>query len=386
MDFTSSGLENPLSYFLLALFAVQFFAGEERPADGRRLTLLLLTVGAALTCRNDLLLLILPALGLALWRARPLGLARLARALAIGFAPLACWMLFSLFYYGFPFPNTAYAKLSTGIPTLNLCEQGLFYFANSIRWDPVLFLALLFSVGLVARAKDRLALALVAGLGLHLIYVVKIGGDFMHGRFLSTAFFLGVICLVRHLPDARTAARLALAILIYSAAWPLAPLRGGVHYINTKVDYAGIADERGYYFPYTSLWAYLRTPAGAFFPRREATSNEPKPAGADRRVETAMAVGFAGYWAGPDKIIIDRMALCDPLLARLPALSFWRPGHFARALPEGYLESVRSGTNQLVDSRLRAYYQKLKLVTQGDLLAAGRLKAILELNWNGSCF
>ena len=30
--------------------------------------------------------------------------------------PLLAWELFSLLFYGFPFPNTYYAKLNTGIP------------------------------------------------------------------------------------------------------------------------------------------------------------------------------------------------------------------------------------------------------------------------------
>ena len=34
----------------------------------------------------------------------------------LGFIPLIAWELFSLIYYGFLLPNTAYAKLNTGLP------------------------------------------------------------------------------------------------------------------------------------------------------------------------------------------------------------------------------------------------------------------------------
>jgi arabinofuranosyltransferase len=54
-----------------------------------------------------------PALLLATWRA-PTWSAR-ARAAALGLVPAAAWTLFALAYFGFPFPNTAYAKLATGI-------------------------------------------------------------------------------------------------------------------------------------------------------------------------------------------------------------------------------------------------------------------------------
>jgi hypothetical protein len=62
--------------------------------------------------RLDAGLLVLPALAVAAmagaWRAT-------VRAAAAGLAPLAAWHVFSLVYYGVPFPNTAYAKLQTGI-------------------------------------------------------------------------------------------------------------------------------------------------------------------------------------------------------------------------------------------------------------------------------
>jgi arabinofuranosyltransferase len=68
----------------------------------------------------------------------------------------------------------------------------------------------------------------------------------------------------------------------------------------------------------------------------------------------------------------------------MPPLHQWRPGHFERPIPAGYLESIASGQNRIVDPQIRALYQKLKLITQGDLLAPGRLRAILEMNLEGS--
>ena len=71
--------------------------------------------------RLDVGLLVLPALLHAAW------LLRLPawRPLLVGFLPLIGWLLFSTVYFGFPFPNTAYAKLAVGIPAGELFAQGL---------------------------------------------------------------------------------------------------------------------------------------------------------------------------------------------------------------------------------------------------------------------
>ena len=63
-------------------------------------------------------------------------------ALLIGFVPVVAWELFSLFYYGFPFPNTAYAKLKTGIPASELTRQGILYLQDSIARDPITLTAI----------------------------------------------------------------------------------------------------------------------------------------------------------------------------------------------------------------------------------------------------
>ena len=45
--------------------------------------------------------------------------------LVIAFAvPVGAWLLFATVYYGFPLPNTYYAKVATGIPSALLYRQG----------------------------------------------------------------------------------------------------------------------------------------------------------------------------------------------------------------------------------------------------------------------
>src|SRR5690606_31660178 len=105
------------------------------------------------------------------------------------------WEVFSLMYFGFPVPNTAFAKLSTGVPNSALIFQGLDYLLNSINWDPILF----FTIGLAGVTlylqRNWKQIFLFAGVLLYLVYVVKIGGDFMAGRFLTAPLLVATAIL-----------------------------------------------------------------------------------------------------------------------------------------------------------------------------------------------
>ena len=96
------------------------------------------------------------------------------------------------------------------------------------------------------------------------------------------------------------------------------------------------------------------------------------------------SIGFYGLFAGPDKFLVDRNALSDPLLARMPVspnLYFeFYAGHYFRDIPEGYLESVGRNENLLTDPLLRDYYTHLRNVTRGPLSSVSRLRDIVALN------
>ena len=104
----------------------------------------------------DSLLIYAPALLLAWWETPPRG--RALGAAALGQLPFILWEIFSLVYYGFPFPNTAYAKLNTGIPRIELLQQGGKYLLSSLRHDPLTLTVGCLQDGLVLAAnKDLIA-------------------------------------------------------------------------------------------------------------------------------------------------------------------------------------------------------------------------------------
>ena len=109
-------------------------------------------------------------------------------------------------------------------------------------------------------------------------------------------------------------------------------------------------------------------------------------AGRDQTVTGAYNVGFFGYLAGLDKIVVDRYAITDPLLARIPpprVADDWRPGHIKRDMPDGYGRSLQYGTNDVRGGGLHGLYEDVLLATSAPLLARGRAGAIWRLNVGG---
>jgi hypothetical protein len=76
---------------------------------------------------------------------------------------------------------------------------------------------------------------------------------------------------------------------------------------------------------------------------------------------------------------VDRWALADALIARLPPV-FGKYGHFLRVIPRGYVETLASGEDLIVDRDLAEYYRPLRILISGPLWDVERLKLIWRFN------
>lgn len=393
-DYTSSGLENVLAYLVVLGYLWQYsclFRRMECPevgtSAGSSAVRVLLLFGVMLCVRLDLGLLLFPPTVYALARARSLRSRRSwVYSLALSLAPIFLFTLFCLVYYGFPVGNPAYAKLGGGVDRASLVGQGLNYLLSSLRHDSATVLVILLGVtiggaGFAGRHYRAVALGIVA----FLAYVVFIGGDFMQGRFLSVAYLVGATVLVSSLQRVASPRPLGASLVmasLYLSLYPHTPLTSPFDYSSMEVE-DGIADERGFYFEEMSLHAYLQhQPSSGEFPRHSLAA-----AGEQFREDDEVAlyvypnVGIFGYRAGTEKIIVDPLGLTDPLLARLPAASIPRVGHFERTLPGGYVKSILSEGEALEDPRLDSYNSVLKIATQGEVLFSWeRLWTIVKLN------
>jgi arabinofuranosyltransferase len=334
VDFSTSGLENPLTHLLLPLFFL-------------------------VAMRVDKL--------------RGLG------AMTLGLVPFALWAVFSLFYYGFLFPNTAYAKLQTGVARADLVAQGFHYLIHSAKTDPLIPLCLA-AGGLAAWAnRSRRSGALLVGLVCYLSYIVMIGGDFMAGRFASPVLF-GSALLVSRI-DLGRVPRLAYAGT-FAALIGVGLLAAGYRTWGADdeqiLDRSGIADERRVYYRDLGLLQVI----GREGPPEHPWARKGLELRADNEpvVQLAGGVGLMGFYAGPVAHILDVHGVCDPLLARLPANPDWRIGHFVREPRIDYIHSLQAGRNLIVDRDLSRYYEKLFLITRGKLFDRRRLVEIARFN------
>lgn len=381
VDFSTSGLENPLSHLLAILFFWRFFKPIE---NERNLFWLSFIASLAVLNRMDSGVIYLPALLFAFWHTRS---RKAFLLLLLGQLPFLVWELFATFYYGFPFPNTAYAKLNTGLLAADLVQQGLLYLLNAIQHDPITPLVITAGLFLAIRSRQPKSIFLALGTFLYLVYTVKIGGDFMEGRFLTLPLICSAIMIARidmkHFKSTEFAF-LGVLLALISLSVPNPTLRlndfGHIDSGPIHVGENGILNERMLYYGGTGLLNARRNeklPNFYWGVDGERFRNERA-----HTVIEQLGIGLFGYYAGPDIYILDRLALADPLLARLPMRQDvnWRVGHYERMIPPGYKETLQVGKNLIEDQDLAQFYDKLNIITRGSLSNRQRLIEIWKMN------
>ena len=367
VQFGTSGLEGPLAYLL---FVLLILAGGGLKPDWHRNDRWVPLLGAAIVLtRPDLLLIVAPFC--IAWVARK-GFRRAAVSIGVGMAVIAIWEMISFVYYGSLVPNTALAKLYTGVPFFDEVLQGLRYIVDFVLRDFAGVIGLVTCLLLLMfRRNDIQARAVSLGILLYLLYVVAIGGDFMSGRFFAVPVFLAVAEAIRTngentraLSDSFPGASAAAIILV------VVHFFGFNGFVADNISRNGIADERRVYAPALSLAAVHD---GGPIQRVSWVRAAQELGNTGPSVMRAIAVGVVGYYGGPNVHVLDVNALGDPLLSRLPARSGSRIGHFERRIPLGYEDSLQSGRLVIEDPDLREYCQVVWSVTRGPVWSASRL-------------
>lgn len=384
-DFTTSGLESGLIFGWLGvtymLVVRQCLVPSKRLRSWLGVALLL---GLGPLLRPDMALYsagfgLTLALGYAFGCASGRGrlVTHLVALLVVGASLSVVYQVFRMGYFAALVPTTALAKEAG----LARPDQGLFYARDFVGayelWLPLVILLGWRAITLwdAWRARDWLPLALVASLtlvaALHTLYVVWIGGDFMHGRLLLPAFFAAMAPLSIILrPHEGIASWRDLAIPTIMGvvlAWAvICGLR-----LRTSYHGRGVVDERGIYVQqsgrpnpvavadysnhflardgrFLSERANEASRAGshvlAYVPGYgNLSGGEPRilsasptmPAGVSA-VGMQVSIGLTGYVAGPSVRVIDRPGLSDPIAARIQLERRGRPGH-EKSLPDAWL-------------------------------------------------
>ena len=371
IDYTSSGLENPLSYFLVALICCRFFSG--RCDDFFFLLCALLFLN-----RMDYALLLLP-LCLYAWRSCGYRVSVLASAVSL----CLLWLIFSTWYFGHPLANTFLAKTNIDAPSWNFIRQGFFYYIRTLTQDPVT-LFVIFCIVVVGfydvrrhRRFNRLT-AVAAGCALYSLYLLWIGGDFMQGRFFAVPFFFALCGLVFFLVERKFrldftrryfwkkgVGVVLLSFLLLSSVSLAQRFKEAFVYPEKRRDFVfGIAHERRFY-----LRDKIRNKLQSF------------QVSAPRLTKVRCCPGAQALRSDGNVYIVDSISLTSPYLSRIPG-RWGRIGHMSRRIPIDFEPWAVEENIPILDLQTNAFFSDIRHVVRGNLFSWNRVKKIAKINFH----
>jgi arabinofuranosyltransferase len=409
ISFTTSGLENSLLFLLFAILLYLYLKHDL--FDTKHITLSAFLTSLILLARMDTALIALPLIGFIIFK-RKTTIIKALLCTFIGISPFIAWEIFSILYYGFPFPNTAYTKLGTNFPLIDYILRGIRYFIGTSMQDAlVLALPLLFMLlSFIGKSHKHQAISL--GVFLYYLYIIYIGGDFMSGRHFTVPFFVSLFCFLSELDKRNITIKMVngdiglclknkimrfnkIIILIFASILCLQSIAGLVHFplgsIAQRLLPKSGNDERRVYFPYTSLVSRVNRLLLNNLTGKDITDwNKDAQLSIAEIHEKKYKGDIIRYASGIlmvyfcDGIYVnDLYALGDPFLARLPAKyeKGWRVGHMVREIPDGYRESIQTGENHIVDPDLHEYLDILWDITRSDsIFTKDRIEKIININ------
>lgn len=336
IDFGTSGLETGLSYLLLALYAK--FLLENR---WHRQPVLTGLIAACLVLNRPdfgIFLVLLAVLYLYEILRKKIPLLRFLRFLLFPTLLVGGYQIFRMGYYASLLPNPFYAKSGSGA----YWSQGLRYLGDLLQGSlvpVVLFLAVLmfFQKREKGNLKNRM-LVLFSGI-LHGFFVIRGGGDFMHGRFLLPAIILITLSqtgLFDRFFDKKAplkTACIALCLVLFFASLLVTPVQKRGQPLHNN-----ITDERFFYYKDSIIpIKHLFTDTMIMIWKTIGVNYRGLSERAKMPIRIAYKnVGFTGFYAGPRIYVLDELGLNDPVVSRVMLTRRKRPGHEKNA-PFGYL-------------------------------------------------
>ncbi len=404
-DFTTSGLETGMSF---AWLGTSFWAlvrwmqsGQRRP--GRPVWLYVL-LGLGPLVRPDfaliaaILLLWLTVAAVGPWWRRLLGL------VAAGVLPVS-YQVFRMGFYGLLVPNTAIAKESSR----PLWGRGTDYLVDLVGphllWIPGLLLVAMLVTLLPALTWRALEWSLVATVLVaataHALYVVRVGGDFMHARLLMPSLFL-LLCPLAAVPLTRARVWVGAALLTATGVWAVASaavLRTG--YEGSISADGVIADERGFYAALAGVShpVTIEDHGGAgvadyvdrvnrlaadgedqivlqVTPVRPGTDLDVLAPSAGGVVFSVGNAGFYGYASDLGVFVLDGLGLTDTVNSHIEPGPPGRPGH-EKVYPAWYL-LARHGSPEIAERQFEGLPAPDLVAASRAALSCGDLAELLE--------
>lgn len=351
-DYGTSGLETGLIFGWLGCSWWLLVRALRRPSRPRTVVGTGVVLGLGPLVRPDFGIVTLVFLAVLWWLVRP-GRRTTAATLAAAFAMPAGYEIFRAGYYGILVPLPGITKEAS----VSVWAGGVHYLRNFAGpyelWVPLPLLAVLAVAGarharksgrpLLTRGAVLALTPVVAGL-LCCLYVVRVGGDFMHGRMLLPAFFLGLLPFLL-VPWNRTSAVITGCLGVWSLSCLFVfrpPVSSSTYYqvLDEQRVYTGATAPR---LPVTQsahranggnfLAAVDRVTAGGgglLVLERTRTKVDLLPLAerfGDRTAGARGALGQNGLAVPLDGLVVDTLSLAHPFAAHQDTHRPGRAGH-----------------------------------------------------------
>ena len=359
-DFSTSGLEMGLVWlWLAASWWALMSAARAKEIPTRTRSGCCVVLGLAPLVRPELALMMLCLLVAWFVLARP---RRIGFDIAAIFAIPVAYEIFRMGYYALIVPNTALAKDAGGLHL----SQGWTYLHDFVApyrlWVSAVLIVATIVFSYVQRPSRRVAFATAAMLAAALVdtlYIVAIGGDYMHGRLLLPAFFAlalpaslsvrpGALRVSRNNAAIATIIGLAVVWALVSVVWFRPPPPGA----GTGLGPAPISDWRtasgATMHPVDVALGLNGTQAAAAYRRGvrgyfKITDKEPRPvADPDQLVLTLGSIGVPAYDAGTHVFVIDIGGLAEPLAACTTPVPGRQAGH-RKQIDDAWYDAIFGG-------------------------------------------
>ncbi|MCR5168834.1 MAG: hypothetical protein K6C13_16705 [Oscillospiraceae bacterium] len=412
MAFTTSGLETSLIYLIQVMY-FDYIYDHKGNYSFKELLYIAFLCSLSLLTRFDTCFLLFFSTAYIFLTKRECGIAKMLLAGIAGLMPFVIWLMFSVIYYGYPFPNTFYIKLRTDIAMTEYLVKGLQYYGMAVISDTITVVVIV--VGIIVLLKDKkekwLHRWIVIGILSKCIYILRIGGDFMLGRHFAGLFFVSLYIVMRYIESDEISEKgiitektiICSFIVLFMMGLENTPWSWRTTSFWPPI--SDIQDERAGYIYYTNLFRIIEDeitgenhPLMVWKPKRTEDIEECIAKGYHGDV-LEWAPGISVYNYGDRLHMTDQGSVADPLLPYMPVdferskifvlknkgklldnKGEWRIGHLQRKIPEGYRESLWQDRNLIVDPEIHELYDKILVVVRGDLFTKERFRAIWELN------
>lgn len=411
LEYSTSGLENSLSHFLAAWFFCIFLTEKNLKNISNQKIFFLSTLAcfAVLNRFDTVIFYAAPLFYIACIRKN--AFIKTSLIIASAFFPLIVWLAFATFYYGYPLPDTYYAKLSAGTPTKLMIFFSLNYYYRFIETNLssalLILSALTISTWVIFRKthnnkiffKDESLIKIITTITsiiLYLSYCVTIG-DYMLGRFFTITLLVSLILLTHLFAHADFGKGKNLLLTSVFITFSLAQI---VNIFSTnfiydcsathKINDDSCSKESLYewkswvhtYWLFGQSWNFILgghkltdwQDLGWMIKVISLLDETKRPFHV-----THYSAGIMPFYAGPYYWITDQLGYTDPFLVRLPA-SNHKPGHFVREVPPGYIEWRFYNNDSGVSDDFKNYYNELRYIKTAPLFDKARLTKIILFN------